>query len=663
MSLKYPELFSPFNIGKCKIKNRIVMAPMGITGITEENGKFSNEALNFYEERAKGGTGLIISCCFGNNSGVEQSKMDGPFDDPYNFGIHARRLVDRVHNHGCKIFMQIAVGAGRVGFPLTMEKPPAAPSVVPNRWIPSLMCREMTTEEVKRIISAVAQNALVCKNAGADGVEIHSVYGGYLGDQFAMSIFNHRTDEFGGDLRGRLKVACDIVKEIKELCGSDFPVSLRFGAKHYMKGICQGALPGEEFEEVGRDIKESIEAAKILEEAGYDALNIANGSYDSWYWAHPPMYQKDGCWLDTASLIKKAVSIPVMCAGKINTPEMANDAIKNQMVDGITLGRALLADDHWAKKANEGRDDLIRPCIACHSGCMARIFAGKTCTCAVNPAVGRERDYQITEAKLKKKVCVIGGGVAGMEVARIAAQRGHEVDLYEKTDGLGGALRPASVPEFKDADRKLIQWYEREIKDAGVKVHLNTEMTVDKVKQLNPDETLVATGAKPKIPQLSGIENVVTAIDVLMGEVKVGNNCVIIGGGQVGCEIAVWLKEQGKQVTIVEAMSDLMVGGAEELCVANRLMLIDMLNFNKIDVKLNTKLLDIEEGAIRVMGEQGEEIIETDTAIISIGYYSDRNFYEELAQEVPNVWYLGDQNTPTNIMYAIADGAAIGRSI
>lgn len=662
MSIKYPELFSPFSIGKCKMKNRIVMAPMGVTGITEENGKLSTNALNYYEERAKGGAGLIISCCYGNNAHVEQTTMDGPFDDPYSFGLNSQKLVDRIHQYGCKLFFQIAIGAGRISFPMNMLKPPVAPSPVGNRWVPDLQCRELTREEIQAIIEAVAQDALMCKKAGADGVEIHSVYGGYLGDQFAMSIFNHRTDEYGGDLRGRLKVACDIVKRIKELCGKDYPVSLRFGAKHYMKGIGQGALPGEEFVEVGRDIDESIEAAKILEEAGYDALNIANGSYDSWYWAHPPMYQKDGCWLDLAAVIRKNVNIPVMCAGKINLPEMANDAIKNEMVDAIVLGRALLADPYWPEKANEGKDKEIRPCIACHTGCMARIFAGKTCTCAVNPAVGREAEFKIEKAPKAKNVCIIGCGVAGMEAARVAALRGHHVTIYEKLGQAGGALIPASVPEFKDADRRLIKWYENELEKAGVKICYHEEMTVERVRHLNPDVTILATGAKPKTPPVPGVEKAVYATDVLMKKSHVGKRCVIIGGGQVGCEIGVWLTKQGKEVTIVEALDEL-VAGNDDICIANRLMLIDMVNYAGIDVKTGTMLKSIDDDGVTLTKDGEEKHLECDSVILSVGFYADRTFYEELSQEVSNVWFIGDQNVPTNVMNAVAGGAAVGFNI
>jgi 2-enoate reductase len=663
--LKYPELFTPFYIGKVKIKNRIAMEPMRITGLGDKDEDYTSHVIRYYEDRARGGVGLIFTDAKMPLSHFQDYALGSPFDDPYNYQLTAKKLVERIHNHGTKVFEQLAFGPGRTSFPALIKNgsAPIAPSTIPNKWDLDLMCRPMTVEEIKQLIEDLAQEALICKNCGFDGVDIHSVYGGYLGDTFAMSYFNHRTDEYGSSLEGRLKLATDTVKRIKELCGNDFPVSLRFGIKHYMKGLNQGALPGEDFEEVGRDIDESIEAAKILKAAGYDALNIANGTYDSWYWCHPPMYQKDGCWLDTIAKLKKEVDITVIGAGKINLPETANNAIKNGVCDGIGLARALWADSDWAKKARKGATEEIRPCIGCHNGCMARIFSSKPVTCAVNPALGREQEYEIVPAQTKKHVCIIGAGVAGMETARIAALRGHTVDLFEKNDYLGGALYAASVPEFKDADRRLIRWYAKQLKDTGVNLHVNTEVSAETILSMDYDTVVVANGAKPKIPNVPGKEKAMTAVDVLLGKKTPGNNVAVIGGGQVGCELAVWLKERGKNITLIEALDDLMIGGVEELCIANRTMLIDMVNYNKIDVKLHTFLKSINDGSITVQDENGESSIPVDSVVVSVGYYPDQTLYDQLNAEVPELYSVGDQNKPTNILYAIGDGAAVGRDI
>lgn len=667
MSLRYPELFKPFNIGKVRIKNRICMWPMMITGLIGEDGQFSQQVIDYYEERAKAGVGLIFTYAIKSNYGyeLENTEYCNPWKDPYAFKIHTRKMMERLHSYDCKVFMQIAYGSGRAVVPsaLVGDAVHVGPSVTTNRWDPNLKGRALTVEEIHKLIDEMAKGALLCKESGADGVEIHSLYGGYLGDTFAMSFFNKRNDEYGGDLRGRLKIATDTVKAIKAVCGEDFPVTIRYGIKHYMKGYVQGALPGEDFTEVGRDLEEGIAAAKILEEAGYDGINVANGSYDSWYWCHPPMYHEDGCWLDTTAELKKNLHIPIISGGKVNLPETANDAIKEGKCDAIGMARAFWADAEWVKKANNGTPEEIRPCIGCHNGCMARIFVARPVTCAVNPDLGRESQMELKHADSEKNVMIIGGGVAGMECALNAAKRGHHVDLYDKNPYLGGVLYPASVPAFKDADRRLIHWYELQLKKAGVHVHLNTEVTKDLINIEDPDDIVVASGALPKIPPVPGKERAVTAVDVLLGKEKVGQKVAIIGGGQVGCELAVWLKEQGKEPVIIEALDELMTGGVEEIPAPNRLMLIDMVNFNKIEVKTGTKLVSISQDEVTVCSSAGEEKVKAESVIMAVGYYADRSFTEELRAERANIWSIGDQNLPTNILYAVAHGNAVGRAI
>jgi 2-enoate reductase len=407
---------------------------------------------------------------------------------------------------------------------------------------------------VSYIPSTTIEAAVLCKQTGCDGIDINGAYGGYLGDQFTTDAFNKRTDEFGNSVDGKLKVLTDIIKGIKKACGKDFPVTLRFGTKHYIKEERQAAVPGEEYKEFGRDVEQSIVMAKKLEEAGYDAFLIGNGSYDSFYWLYPPMYQKDGLWLEDVAKLKGNVNIPVISPGKIIRPEMANNAIKNGMIDAVAIGRALLADPEWANKAKLGKDEAIRPCIGCNTGCVGRIFAGLPMQCAVNSNLFNEKKSKLEKAETPKKIAIIGGGIAGMEAARIAAQRGHDITIYEKNDQLGGVFIAASVPEFKDADRLLLKWYNREIVNSGVKVNYNSDMTLDQIEALDVDEIVVATGTTAKVPPIPGVnqEHVITAIEALLGEKEIGENVTIIGGGQVGCELALSLQEQGKKVTIVE---------------------------------------------------------------------------------------------------------------
>ncbi|MEK3685017.1 oxidoreductase [Paenibacillus sp. FSL R10-2736] len=666
MSLKYPALFKPFYIGKCKIKNRVVMSPMHITGRMDEDGILTDAAIDYYEVRAKGGAGLIITG--GHNPDCDLVEHS-PFKNPTSFVSQTKKLVDKLHTYDTKLFVQIGLGAGRVSFPDNIapgKNNLAAPSAIPNRWNQDILCREATIEEHLSVVKGLISAAVLIKKSGADGVDIAGIYGGYFTDQYATRAFNLRTDEYGFEQNGEIKMLIDTIKGIKAACGENFPISVRVSPKHYMKAIGQGALPGEAFEEMGRDIDETIRLTKQIEAAGADAILIGNGSYDSFYWLYPPMYQKDGLWLEDAKKIRDAVDLPVICPGKIITPDLANEAIQLGLVDAVALGRALLADAEWANKAKEGKDEDIRPCIGCETGCIGRIFRGQPLTCSVNPGLFYETSEPVTPAITKKSVTIIGGGIAGMEAARIAQTRGHHVDLYEKSDKLGGAVIAAAVPDFKDADRRLLDWYIRSLDQSGVTIHLNSPMDLEKVKRLKADEIVIAAGAIPRIPPIKGLnrEEAVTAIDVLLGHKKVGETCVVIGGGQVGCEVAVWLQEQGKQVTVVEMLGELMTGGVEQIPIPNRLMLIDMVTYNKIQVKLNSRVDSLDGNFVNLITKDGTETIEADTVIISAGFSANESLYHAINEEFSvKVWNIGDSKVPTNIENAVRDGYAIGRSI
>ena len=285
-------------------------------------------------------------------------------------------------------------------------------------------------------------------------MEIHAVHEGYLLDQFAIANTNFRDDCYGGTLENRLRFATDIIRGIKEECG-DYPVAVRYSVVSKMKGFNRGALPEEEYEEFGRDYQESIRAAKILEEAGCDMLDADNGSYDAWYWAHPPVYMKKACNLEDCAFLRRHVSIPVVCAGRMDDPQVAAEAINKGQIDGIGIARQFLADAEWVSKLRQGHAEQIRPCIACHNGCLGRLVEGEGLSCALNPACMQERKYAVTAAEQKRNVLVAGGGIAGMEAARVCAMRGHKVMLCEKSDRLGGAFIAAAAPSFKEDDKSM----------------------------------------------------------------------------------------------------------------------------------------------------------------------------------------------------------------
>ena len=441
--MEYKALFTPVHIGKVRLKNRFAMAPMGPLGLADAQGGFNQRGIDYYTERAKGGTGLIITGVTFSDCTVEMQSMPNCPNSTYNpvhFVRTSREMTERIHAYGSKIFLQMSGGFGRVTIPTNLgEFPPVAPSAIPHRWLDKT-CRPLTVEEIHAIVESFGKGAYNARRAGFDGVEIHAVHEGYLIDQFAISFFNHRTDEYGGSLENRLRFAREVVEEIKKTCGADFPVVLRYSPKSMIKDWREGALPDEEFEEKGRDMEEGLETAKLLASYGYDALDVDVGSYDSWWWSHPPLYQEKGLYRKYAKAVKEVVDVPVLCAGRMDDPDMALDAIGNGTCDIISLGRPLLADPDYVNKLRAGKTADIRPCIGCQEGCMGRIQKYSMINCAVNPQCARERAFAYNPVPKKKKVVIIGGGIAGCEAARVLAIRGHEPVIYEATDRLGGAL-------------------------------------------------------------------------------------------------------------------------------------------------------------------------------------------------------------------------------
>ena len=674
---KYQALFTPWKIGNVEIKNRIVLCPMGGTslfGWFELTGcKFDKEAAKFFLERAKNNVGLIIPGIaplrdtFWGKWLWQNEKM---FDD-------LKVFMDEIHKTGAKLFIQLTAGMGRswaitelVGplhknkFTRAILKPIldtshelACPSPQPARWAPDIECPEMTVEQIHEIIEAFAKTAKLCKAAGVDGVEVHAVHEGYLLDQFSIEFYNKRTDEYGGSFENRYRFATDVVKAIKEACGEDFPVSLRYSVESKLKGFAKGAVPGEDYVEVGRGMEESEKAAKYLQDAGYDMLNADNGTYDSWYWAHPPMYMPQNCNLEDVAHIKQFVDIPVVCAGRME-PDVGAQAIAEGRIDAMGVARQFLTDPEWITKMIEDRTEDIKPCICCHSGCF-NFSSSKghyntqdltdtmgLARCALNPETMQSKKYRLEPAKKQKKIAVIGGGIGGMEAAIVCAKRGHTVTLYEKTDKLGGVFIAAAAPEFKEKDKLLIAWYEREIaRQKNITVMLNTE--VNDVKTLDADEIIVATGAKARKLPIPGASGAIEAIDYLLGNQEVGERVVVIGGGLTGCEIAYDLYLKGKKPTVVEMQDDLVT--TPGICLANTSYLRDFFQANKVPVHLETSVSEIGEGKVTVKHKDGTaQEIETDSVVLSVGYIST-----PLAKKSGKVHVIGDAASVGNLRTVI----------
>ncbi len=663
--MKYQNLFTPVKIGSVTIKNRFAMAPMGPLGLADSEGGFNQRGIDYYTERAKGGTGLIITGVTFSDCKVETQSMPNCPNSTYNpvhFIRTSREMTERVHAYGSKIFLMMSAGFGRVTIPTNLgEFPPVAPSEIPHRWLDK-MCRPLTVEEIKSIVKSFGDGAYNAKRAGFDGVEIHAVHEGYLLDQFAISMFNLRNDEYGGSLENRLRFAREVVEEIKSRCGEDFPVALRYSVKSMIKDWREGALPGEEFEEKGRDIAEGLEAAKLLVQYGYDALDTDVGTYDAWWWNHPPMYQEKGLFRPYCKMVKEVVDVPVICAGRMDNPDMALESLEKGECDIVSLGRPLLADPDYVNKLRAGRMAQVRPCISCQEGCMGRVQEYSMINCAVNPQAARERDMAYEPILKSKKVMVVGGGVAGCEAARVLAIRGHQPELYEKGSRLGGNLLPGGAPEFKEDDLALAKWYETTLKDLRVPVYYNHEVTKDEVLAGDYDAVIIATGSQPKKFSLGDDEKVYTASQVLLKEKDCGETTVIVGGGLVGCETALWLAEHGKKVTIVEALDKILAVNGP-LCHANKDMLERLVPYHGVEVVDGARVKKYENGVLTADTAEGEKTIPCDSVILAVGYREENSLYHDLEFDVPEIYLLGDAKKVSNIMYAIWDAFEVANHI
>lgn len=666
MSRHFRKILEPINIKGVEIRNRIALAPMGNDGLTNADGSLTRRCIDYFIERARGGVGLLITGMFRVENEAEPiSPSLSPIITHASFPSLAE-LTEAVHSIGSKILIQLSAGFGRVGPPNLLLKTPRAPSAIPNYWNPKITCQELTIQEIEHYVKNFGVGAEIAAKSGADGVEIHAVHEGYLLDQFAIAMFNRRTDKYGGDLRGRLTFAIEIVQEIKKKLGNGFPVFLRFSVKSFIKGWNQGGLPDESFEEKGRDLEEGLQAAKILEEGGYDAFDADCGSHEGWYWAHPPVYQRHGCLLPFVSELKKVVNVPVLAAGRLDIPELAEEVLSSGKADMVAVGRGLLADPDWVRKIEGGKPERIRPCIGCHDGCFGRLCLSLPASCSVNAAVGRESLYRLQPAEKPRKVLVVGAGVAGLEAARVAALRGHRVTVYEKTNSIGGHLIEASVPEFKKDLEHLRKWYERELGEMRVELKLGKEVTSHLIEKERPDVTVVATGSTSRILDVPGInkEGVAIDIDLLLGRKKAGKRLVIVGGGINGSETALWLAQQGKKVTLVEMLPDLMMAGRVPVPHANRIMLIDLLRFHQVEVLTNYSVTEIKDGGIILVNQSlKKKEIEADTIGISIGLKPNRALYEALVGKVPRLYLIGDAREVRNVMGSVWDAYEVARAI
>jgi len=639
------KLFEPGRIGRLSIKNRIVMAAMGVGALAEPDGRLSQRGIDYYVARAKGGTGLIVTGVAFTRE-IEQLPY-APLstmmivDSRISVG-RLNELADAMHDYGAKVAVQLMGGLGRIaGAELLRRGEPVAPSDLPCFFAPHVIARELTTAEVERLVESFEFAAEAVSIAGIDAIELNC-HSGYLHDQFMTALWNKRKDKYGGDLEGRLTFLLEIIERIKRGAGADFPIIVKYGLTHYLDGA--------------RDIDEGLEIARRLEAAGVAALEIDAGCYETWYWSKPTTYAPPAPLVELAAMVKKAVNIPVIAVGKLGYPDAAERVLREGKADFIALARPLLADPEWPNKTRECRTEDICPCIGDHEGCSGRIAEGKYISCVVNPATGMEREFTLKQAARKKSVLVVGGGPGGMEAARVAALRGHEVTLWEKAGVLGGNLVPAAVPPFKQDYRKLIDYLSTQIRKLSVTVELNKEATPELIKNTKADTVLIATGGTPSIPGIPGIqrENVFTAIDLLMGRQQAGATVVMLGGGIVGCETGLYLAQMGRRVTIVARH-----GVIRKMHLVNRMHLQKLLADAEVKILTDTSILEITGQGVVIADREREDeksILPADTVMLALGLKPERELLEALNDGAIEVYAIGDCVEPRKVMDAIWEG-------
>jgi len=647
------KLFSPVSIGVIQVKNRIVMPPM-TTMMGADDGAITQRQIDYYEARAKGGAGLII---------VEFMTVDrfpsyipnalALWDDKFVPGL--RDLVRRVHAHGAKIVPQIA-HPGPQSLSFLQGVQPVGPSPIVCE-VTRELCRELAVGQIDGIIEQFVEAARRAREGGCDGIELHAAHAYLLVGSFLSALRNRRTDAYGGTTEGRVKLLLQIIKAIRAEMGPDFAVIVRISGEEQMPG--------------GRSIQETQYMARLLADAGVDALHISNGVYLHLQWRiNPPMGTPLGINVDCSAAVKKAVDVPVIVVGRINNPRLAEDILDRNQADLVAMGRSLLADPDLPIKAAEGRFEDIAPCIGCGLGCYSELAYGRPLTCLINPAVGREKEMAISATAKSKKVLIAGGGPGGLEAARVAALRGHEVTLFDKATKLGGQFNLASVPPMKQEICQVISYLSTQAEKAGVRVELNEEVTPELIERFVPDTLIVATGGEPLVPDLLGVQNknVATAHDVLAGKAGIGaKNVLVLGGGMVGCEIADFLAYQGDNpslsrtaVTIVEMLPDIGL----DLPDPHRMLLMLRLRDKGVKVITSAKVKEIlDDGAVLVRDGQEETINGMDCVVLALGARSVDSLSEKAKDQVAEVYVIGDAKEPRRALEAIAEGAIVGRKI
>lgn len=632
-------LFEPILINSLRLKNRILM-PCLDPGFAGEGGVVNPRLIDYFTKRAKGGVAFImLGPAVFDPVGIGGKSEYRIYRDEILEGLST--LVEAIHSCGVPVGLQLH-HAGRQANPDLISANAVAPSAIPcpvRKFTP----KALKIPEIERIILQYGEFARRVKQVGFDALEVHGSHG-YLIAEFLSPYSNARKDRYGGSLENRTRFAFQIIEEVRKNVGADFPIFFR--------------IPGEEHVPGGLSKEETSLIAKLMEEAGADAIDVSAGNYKTAEWIVPPMILPRGCNVRAAETIKRKVSVPVIVAGRINGPELAEEILRQGKADVIAMARGLVADPDLPIKTREGRAEEIRRCIACNV-CIDHLFQDKDIVCTVNPEVGRESEFELKPAPQRKRVMIIGGGPGGMEAARVAGLRGHEVTLYEEHHRLGGRIEAACQASIKEEMKGLLEYYEAVLKPLGVNIRLNTKVDIDMVSQMNPDAIVMATGSVPLLPGIPGVHlsHVVQAVDVLLDRVKIEDKAAIIGGGTVGCEVAIFLAERGVDVTLLE-MFPYVAHGIPRLVGK---MMKDIMIELGVDIMTNRRVVHIsEEQVIHEDPEKKRASLPVAQVVLAMGSKPRNDLARSLKDLVGENYLIGDCLEPRRALEAISEGAEVG---